>query len=435
MARNKFQIVSIIFTILVIISGIGAAGYGISNAIINYKQGTDWEKQNRSTLLEMRQKYLDLWNKAKDKNDYYVTYKTKECMEQIDNHLNDNYFLRNNSLDQDAFDILKEYYDSLERLFNEYITEYKGQVEQVLSVSNSLEVWANKQSGPIKKALHNSKVWSKIVNIKQESEFLPTKTIAIYWKWFYQLPSILNSYTQTNPTLSANFYSYLFQNILTLCNEKYYTSWEWENNKLNSLAQEMETKVYLADNKDLVLDQLDNFLQTALDYLELYNQGKREIEGLKRYAAEMSRKQTSINNFMKMDLFKAQYGSEIEKHKEMAQINLNQPFKQIQQQYLDFFHFIDPILKKGFLAIGFGTEQYQPFKNLRSQFYSYLKTLANSDLYAQARVHAQTIIDKYSNEFANSQNNSSKLEELLVQYQQAYNDFVQKFTAVNEATK
>ncbi|MFV8478173.1 hypothetical protein [Mycoplasma sp. B6400] len=47
MARNKFKIVSIIFTILVITSGLGAAAYGVSKAIINYKQGTDWEKQNR----------------------------------------------------------------------------------------------------------------------------------------------------------------------------------------------------------------------------------------------------------------------------------------------------------------------------------------------------------------------------------------------------
>ncbi|MFV8475162.1 hypothetical protein [Mycoplasma sp. Z663] len=434
MARNKFQIVSIIFTILVITSGLGAAAYGISNAIINYKQGTNWAKQNRPALLEMRQKYLNLWNKAKDENDYYVTYKTKECINQIDNYLNDNYFLRNSNPNQNAFNTLKEFYDSLERLFNEYITEYKTQVEQVLRVSNSLEVWANNQSEEIKKALHNSKVWSKIVNIKQESEFWPTKTISIYWKWFYQLPSILNSYAQTNPTLKANFYSYLYQNILTLCNEKYYTSWEWENNKLNSLAQEMEAKVKLADNKDLVLQQLDNFLKTAWDYLELYNQGKREIEGLKHYASELSRKQISINNFMKMDLFKVQYGSEIEKHKEMTQIDLNQPFEKIQQQYLDFFNFINPILQKGFLLLGFGTEQYKPFKNLRSQFYSYLKTLANSDLYAQAGVQAQELIDKYSNEFANNQNNSSKLEELLMQYQQAYNDFVQKFTAVNKAT-
>ncbi|MFV8472563.1 hypothetical protein [Mycoplasma sp. SH20] len=434
MARNKFKIVSIIFTILVITSGLGAAAYGVSKAIINYKQGTDWEKQNRPVLLEMRKKYLDLWNKAKDENDYYVAYKTNECINQIDNYLNDNYFLRNNNPNQDAFNTFKEFYDSLDRLFNEYITEYKTQVEQVLSISNSLEMWANKQSEPIKKALHNSKVWSKIVNIKQESEFSPTKTIAIYWKFFYQLPSILNSYTETNPTLSANFYSHLYQNILTLCNEKYYTSWEWENNKLNSLAQEMQAQGKQADNKDLALDQLDSFLKTALDYLELYNQGKMQIEGLNHYAAEMSRKQTSINNFMKMDLFKAQYGSEIEKHKEMAQIDLNQPFEQIQQQYLDFFNFIDPILQKGFLLLGFGTEQYKPFKNLRSQFYSYLKTLANSDLYSQARVQAQGLIDKYSNEFANSQNNSSKLEELLVQYQQAYNDFVQKFTAVNKIT-
>ncbi|MFV8476190.1 hypothetical protein [Mycoplasma sp. BRA290] len=49
-------------------------------------------------------------------------------------------------------------------------------------------------------------------------------------------------------------------------------------------------------------------------------------------------------------------------------------------------------------------------------------------------MQAQGLIDKYSNEFANNQYNSSKLEELLVQYQQAYNDFVQKFTDANKVT-
>ncbi|SJZ50118.1 hypothetical protein, partial [Mycoplasmopsis verecunda] len=327
-------------------------------------------------------------------------------------------------------------YDELEELFVKVYIPNMNIYESFLEKIQSFSKWI--QNNPFAQQkfsnLNHVKQIISIYNNWYNTDYETNSNNYDNSKWLVDnIIQIFKNNLQDNNAIFSNI-KLIFEESYNI---KYLSNW--------SLLQEQFKDKYLH-----IMENLENFsnqaptnfeesLNTVLDqisnYITEYNVYSNEIPRVDKYTSEYKRKISSLKYFLNFQPFINEYQTSLQNNKNLLEpLNTNADFKTIKQQFDEFASFINPILQKGYLLLGFQKAEYEPFKQATSEFKSYLASnvtqyswvfdwvydefnqvkIQYDKQYVENKTNIQElnkILNSYKNQLINLQNRTNKIIE------------------------
>ncbi|MHA3801924.1 hypothetical protein [Mycoplasma sp. VS30B] len=415
-------------TLSVVISLVfaGCAATGIALKFEHKLSLRKTRQENKDKLndwvAELKKKSNELYEAAQSNNYVYYMNEIKSYEKRLDDEIKE--------LEDDllfGLNITKMRYEIELETFEDELNRVNNLKENLKYVSNKIQIineWINKKDSKIKEILiKNNKMVQTLSWVQNWNTFSINDNGIKFglMKWFID---ILSSEKITNSTSDKQVY----QELLNIIEEKHKILGVRAKENVRNKADEIINQAREIFSQEMTVESFNKFVDLIEKYLNLYYKNISSLNTEPDLSDIYNKKKDTLETFMRFEPFKNKYQDAVNKNASIVKVDPKVSEEEKQKQYWKFIQFVNPILRDGYLLLGFHLEPYKQFKEIKTQFYNFIANeINNSDLKFNALNEAKEIIFKYTNEYVLNKDKLQDFSAIVNNYKNELEEFKTKY--------